>query len=181
MKKLLTILLFSLLLPNVTNNGAEVSIAEDVTVSVTGDLILNSGNINVSGYLYVSGDIIQDGGTFSGSGYINDAPISLGDLNAKVPLIETDNELKKLNQNFNSMIDKLKKQQDKLLISERYMAWENVARKLAHEIKNPLTPIRLGAERLINRLNSHKKIDINFFPFDILDISIFEYFFSNNG
>jgi len=82
MKKLLPILLLSLLIPNVTNNGAEVSISEDVTVSVTGDLILNSGNINVSGYLYVSGDIIQDGGTFSGNGYINDTPISLGDLNS---------------------------------------------------------------------------------------------------
>ena len=82
MKKLLTILLLSLLIPNVTNNGAEVSIAEDVTVNVTGDLILNSGNIDISGYLYVSGDIIQDGGTFSGNGYINDTPISLGDLNS---------------------------------------------------------------------------------------------------
>ena len=41
--------------------------------------------------------------------------ISSGDLNAKVPLIETDKEFQKLNENFNSMIDKLKKQQDKLL------------------------------------------------------------------
>ena len=69
--------------------------------------------------------------------------ISSGDLNAKVPEIETDKEFKKLNENFNSMIDKLKKQQDKLLLSERHLAWENVARKLAHEIKNPLTPIQL--------------------------------------
>ena len=46
------------------------------------------------------------------------------------------------------MIDRLKKQQDKLLISERYSAWESVARKLAHEIKNPLTPIQLSIDRL---------------------------------
>jgi len=46
------------------------------------------------------------------------------------------------------MIDRLKKQQDKLLISERYSAWETVARKLAHEIKNPLTPIQLSIDRL---------------------------------
>tara|TARA_B100002003_G_scaffold223632_1_gene228324 strand:- start:157 stop:891 length:735 start_codon:yes stop_codon:yes gene_type:complete len=46
------------------------------------------------------------------------------------------------------MIDKLKKQQDKLLLSERHMAWENVARKLAHEIKNPLTPIQLSIDRI---------------------------------
>ena len=74
--------------------------------------------------------------------------ISLGDLNAKVPLIEASNEFKKLNENFNSMIDKLRKQQEKLLVSERYSAWESVARKLAHEIKNPLTPIQLSIDRI---------------------------------
>ena len=46
------------------------------------------------------------------------------------------------------MIDKLKSQQEKLLLSERHEAWENVARKLAHEIKNPLTPIQLTIDRL---------------------------------
>ena len=74
--------------------------------------------------------------------------ISSGNLNAKVPMIETDYELNKLNENFNSMLDKLKKQQDKLLSAERHMAWENVARKLAHEIKNPLTPIQLSIDRI---------------------------------
>ncbi len=74
--------------------------------------------------------------------------ISTGDLNAKVPKITTDKEFEKLNENFNQMIDKLKIQQDKLLLAERYSAWENVARKLAHEIKNPLTPIQLSIDRL---------------------------------
>lgn len=74
--------------------------------------------------------------------------ISTGDLNTKVPFIETDKEFKKLNENFNSMIDKLKRQQDKLLASERHAAWESVARKLAHEIKNPLTPIQLSIDRI---------------------------------
>ena len=74
--------------------------------------------------------------------------ISSGNLNAKVPLIETDKEFQKLNQNFNLMIEKLKKQQDKLLASERHAAWESVARKLAHEIKNPLTPIQLSIDRI---------------------------------
>jgi two-component system, NtrC family, nitrogen regulation sensor histidine kinase NtrY len=74
--------------------------------------------------------------------------ISSGDLNAKVPQINTDSEITKLNENFNSMIDKLKVQQDKLLMSERHSAWESVARKLAHEIKNPLTPIQLSIDRI---------------------------------
>ena len=74
--------------------------------------------------------------------------ISAGDLNAKVPIIDTNDEIKNLNENFNLMIDKLKKQQDKLVMSERHMAWESVARKLAHEIKNPLTPIQLSIDRI---------------------------------
>ncbi len=74
--------------------------------------------------------------------------ISAGDLNSKVPKITSDKEFEKLNENFNSMIEKLKKQQDKLLLSERHAAWENVARKLAHEIKNPLTPIQLSIDRI---------------------------------
>ena len=80
--------------------------------------------------------------------------ISSGDLNAKVPQIETDDEFKKLNSNFNSMIDKLKKQQDKLLLTERHMAWESVARKLAHEIKNPLTPIQLSIDGIRSKFLS---------------------------
>ena len=74
--------------------------------------------------------------------------ISKGILNTKVPDVEGDEEFKMLNKNFNNMISKLKKQQEKLLTAERYSAWESVARKLAHEIKNPLTPIQLSIDRL---------------------------------
>ena len=74
--------------------------------------------------------------------------ISKGDLDVKVPELETDEEFKQLNKNFNSMIQRLKEQTDKLLITERYEAWESVARKLAHEIKNPLTPIQLSIDSL---------------------------------
>ena len=74
--------------------------------------------------------------------------ISKGALDVKVPEVETDEELKQLNKNFNQMIERLKEQQDKLLINERYEAWESVARKLAHEIKNPLTPIQLSIDSL---------------------------------
>ena len=76
--------------------------------------------------------------------------IGKGNLNTKVPELKTDKELEALNKNFNLMIDRLKTQQDKLLLTERHEAWENVARKLAHEIKNPLTPIQL----IIDRFNS---------------------------
>jgi two-component system, NtrC family, nitrogen regulation sensor histidine kinase NtrY len=80
--------------------------------------------------------------------------ISKGALDVKVPDIESDDEFKTLNNNFNLMIDRLKKQQDKLLTTERYEAWETVARKLAHEIKNPLTPIQLSIDRLREKYTS---------------------------
>jgi two-component system nitrogen regulation sensor histidine kinase NtrY len=77
--------------------------------------------------------------------------ISKGDLNIKVPLIKTDRDMEILNKNFNLMIDQLKTQQEKLIIDERHEAWESLARKLAHEIKNPLTPIQLTIDRLRNK------------------------------
>ena len=87
--------------------------------------------------------------------------ISKGALDVKVPELETDEELRQLNKNFNSMIERLKEQQDKLLITERYEAWETVARKLAHEIKNPLTPIQLSIdslrEKYKNKLSSQSQ------------------------
>ena len=77
--------------------------------------------------------------------------IGQGDLNTKVPEIKTDKDMEVLNKNFNSMISRLKNQQEKLVINERYEAWGSLARKLAHEIKNPLTPIQLTIDRLKNK------------------------------
>ncbi len=74
--------------------------------------------------------------------------IGKGNLNIKVPELKADKEIEILNTNFNAMINKLKSQQQKLLINERHEAWSTVARKLAHEIKNPLTPIQLTIDNL---------------------------------
>ncbi len=89
--------------------------------------------------------------------------ISQGQLETKVPIIETHDEFVSLNKNFNNMIDRLKKQQDKLLLAERYSAWESVARKLAHEIKNPLTPIQLSIDRIKEKYSSQIKENKNDF------------------
>ncbi len=87
--------------------------------------------------------------------------IGKGNLNVKVPELKADREMELLNKNFNSMIEKLKNQQDKLLSNERHEAWETVARKMAHEIKNPLTPIQLTIDNLNSKylpeLNDEKK------------------------
>ena len=79
---------------------------------------------------------------------IASSSIGKGDLSIRVPEIKTDKDMEILNQNFNLMIDQLKSQQEKLIIKERHEAWENLARKLAHEIKNPLTPIQLTIDKL---------------------------------
>jgi two-component system, NtrC family, nitrogen regulation sensor histidine kinase NtrY len=84
--------------------------------------------------------------------------IGKGNLEIKVPEIKTDKDMEVLNQNFNLMIDKLKSQQEKLIIKERHEAWENLARKLAHEIKNPLTPIQLTIDKLKSKY-SEKVVD----------------------
>ena len=92
--------------------------------------------------------------------------ISKGKLDSRVPEIEADEEIKTLNKNFNKMIDRLKKQQEKLLDAERYSAWETVARKLAHEIKNPLTPIQLSIdglrEKYANKLKDENDNFVNY-------------------
>lgn len=58
-------------------------------------------------------------------------------------------ELKALIATFNAMTGDLKDATDKLVASERVAAWQEVARRLAHEIKNPLTPIRMSLETLL--------------------------------
>jgi two-component system, NtrC family, nitrogen regulation sensor histidine kinase NtrY len=90
--------------------------------------------------------------------------IGEGNLNIKVPEVKTDKDLEILNKNFNQMIVRLKSQQEKLIINERHDAWGNLARKMAHEIKNPLTPIQLTIDRLRNKYAEQlsKKDEENF-------------------
>ena len=80
--------------------------------------------------------------------------IGEGNLDIKVPEVKTDKDLEILNRNFNEMIERLKDQQEKLIITERHEAWGSLARKLAHEIKNPLTPIQLTIDRLKNKYST---------------------------
>jgi two-component system nitrogen regulation sensor histidine kinase NtrY len=94
---------------------------------------------------------------------IASSSIGKGNLDIKVPEIKTDKDMELLNKNFNLMISQLKTQQEKLITNERHEAWESLARKLAHEIKNPLTPIQLTVDRLkikySEKLESDEKQD----------------------
>ena len=74
--------------------------------------------------------------------------IKKGNLTAKVPQIDSKDEMSLLIKRFNEMTSTLEKQQKELRKRERNSAWSDIARRIAHEIKNPLTPIQLSAEFL---------------------------------
>ncbi|MGI9255872.1 MAG: ATP-binding protein [Salinispira sp.] len=57
-------------------------------------------------------------------------------------------DLGHLVESFNLMLAELERSRNQLVQSERIAAWKDIAQRLAHEIKNPITPIRLSIERL---------------------------------
>lgn len=73
--------------------------------------------------------------------------IAAGDLNHRVN-IESGNEMRQLAEGFNQMARDLKRSLDAHMAAERAATWRDVARQVAHEIKNPLFPIRLSVENL---------------------------------
>ncbi|MCK4656895.1 MAG: HAMP domain-containing protein, partial [candidate division Zixibacteria bacterium] len=64
-------------------------------------------------------------------------------------------ELGTLVDGFNTMFDRLKRSQEKLVQSEKIAAWDQMARKVAHEIKNPLTPIQVSIEDIKRSYDSN--------------------------
>ena len=73
--------------------------------------------------------------------------IARGDFDAHIAVRSAD-ELRRLVDAFNSMAAELKAQRGQLERTHRLEAWAEMARQVAHEIKNPLTPIQLSAEHL---------------------------------
>lgn len=71
-------------------------------------------------------------------------------LTGKNPYLEwdSDDEIGDLVSNYNRMLDALKESADRLAKSERESAWKEMAKQVAHEIKNPLTPMRLNIQHL---------------------------------
>jgi nitrogen fixation/metabolism regulation signal transduction histidine kinase len=79
--------------------------------------------------------------------------IARGDLDHKVEVNAKD-EIKSLVTSFNNMTRDLRQYKENLIRAERIAAWRDVARRIAHEIKNPLTPIEIGIYRLNKRLET---------------------------
>jgi nitrogen fixation/metabolism regulation signal transduction histidine kinase len=60
-------------------------------------------------------------------------------------------EIKPLVMEYNRMMEELARSTEKLLLSERESAWRDIARQIAHEIKNPLTPMKLNIQYLLKQ------------------------------
>ncbi len=70
-----------------------------------------------------------------------------GDYSFRI-LTRSEDELAVLVSSFNSMISELEQSRTKLRQTEKVTAWQEIAQRMAHEIKNPLTPIKLSAQRI---------------------------------
>src|ERR1700686_5090255 len=74
--------------------------------------------------------------------------VAAGDLGTKVE-VESSDELGELAASFNRMTEDLVQQKDRTLQVERVAAWRELARRLAHELKNPLFPLQVTVENLM--------------------------------
>ena len=74
--------------------------------------------------------------------------VSLGNLDITIDHTSHD-EMKSLIDGFNAMIKSLKRHQQEIADLSKKAAWTEMAQRIAHEIKNPLTPIQLSAEHLL--------------------------------
>jgi two-component system nitrogen regulation sensor histidine kinase NtrY len=70
-----------------------------------------------------------------------------GDLDHRVP-VRSEDEVGAVAAAFNFMMEDLRSSKERLVIAERIAAWQEIARRLAHEIKNPLTPIQMAMDTL---------------------------------
>jgi nitrogen fixation/metabolism regulation signal transduction histidine kinase len=76
--------------------------------------------------------------------------LAAGDLNARVDQ-RRDDEIGRAIQAFNHMADKLQESTERLVYLRQLASWQTLARKMAHEVKNSLTPIRLTVEEMMAR------------------------------
>lgn len=76
--------------------------------------------------------------------------VAEGDYSYRI-LGRSSDELAVLVSSFNKMVSELERSRLKIMQTEKVTAWQEIAQRLAHEIKNPLTPIKLSAQRLLRR------------------------------
>ena len=81
----------------------------------------------------------------------------LNERNEKIILNAASSEIETLVEAYNNMIDQLEESAARLARSEREQAWREMAKQVAHEIKNPLTPMRLTVQSFERKFNPEDK------------------------
>jgi two-component system, NtrC family, nitrogen regulation sensor histidine kinase NtrY len=76
--------------------------------------------------------------------------VAAGDFGVRL-IVKPGDETGRLVASFNRMLDEIERSRSDELRKEKIDAWKDIAQRLAHELKNPLTPIRLAAERVLKR------------------------------
>lgn len=113
--------------------------------------------------LFIAGSVILSGQLTKPLSIIQSGlkKISRGDMRTKVPVTSRD-EIGSLASAYNNMVERLKEAQKELLKAERESAWKEMAQQVAHEIKNPLTPMKLNLQHLQRQLerNPEKALEL---------------------
>ncbi|HLW63257.1 MAG TPA: ATP-binding protein, partial [Flavobacterium sp.] len=79
--------------------------------------------------------------------------ININRKNEKIKVENASYEIEALINSYNEMVDKLEESAEKLAQTQREMAWREMAKQVAHEIKNPLTPMKLTVQSFERRFN----------------------------
>ncbi|MBN1946411.1 MAG: HAMP domain-containing protein [Bradymonadales bacterium] len=97
--------------------------------------------------------------------------VAAGDLTVRLPIRSRD-ELGALARQFNAMVEELQSNQERIAYLQRVSTWQEIARRLAHEIKNPLTPILLATQELARKYEDLNRQPERFRPVlkDVLEI-----------
>ena len=82
--------------------------------------------------------------------------LAAGDLNARVKT-RRDDEIGRAIQAFNDMAGRLQESTERLVYLRQLASWQTLARKMAHEVKNSLTPIRLTVEEMLVRYDERDR------------------------
>ncbi|PJZ45698.1 LIC_11548 family sensor histidine kinase [Leptospira brenneri] len=97
--------------------------------------------------------------------------VSLGEANIRLEKTE-EGEMGILIDSFNQMVSDLDAKSEELMHSQRIAAWKEVAQRMAHEIKNPLTPIQLSAQRIQRKFQNPKSENLESVIFDATETII---------
>lgn len=87
------------------------------------------------------------------------AKIQQGDFSVQVHEGNNNDEISNLSKAFNLMVRQIDNHRRDLVIAQRSAAWADVAQRVAHEVKNPLTPIQLSAERIKRKVEAGQVLE----------------------